>query len=288
MADESEKNIEDVSIGEKVKSYDAENGSFVEGTVMSLESPVRDHISKITFSNGLELNLTNEHPLYTKKGWASLDPESTLAGHGMKVKTLRVGDEIRHEKEEWLKIESIYTQAKSIKVYNLARVEPLQTYLADGFVAHNKPDSEFSDDTPGGDSGGGEGATTGTGTPGEDGADAGGNEQNLGAPGGGSGGNDGTSGNMPGGGSAAGGGTGNNSNTNNDGSNSGPGNSSPGGGSGSSTNNTGSNNPGGSSGSGNSGTSPGGSGSGYPGGSSSGSYGGGSKPSYSSSSSFSI
>lgn len=290
MSDGSDKFIENVIIGDRVRSYDEKTDSFIDGVVKRLESPTRDHLSTITFTNGLKLKLTNEHPLLSRHGWVSLDPEATLADHGMKVKTLRVGGEIRHAKEGWLMVKSIFTEAVKIKVYNLAKVEPAPTYLAEMLVAHNKPDSEFNNENPGGGSSGGEGANTGTGNPGQDGNDAGGNNQAGNAPGGGSGGNDGNTGNMPGGGSAGGSGTGDNSNNNQSGNGSSPGSNNPGGGSGSSTNNSGGNNPGsGSNSSGSSGSSPGTSGSGYPSsGGSSPSSGGSSRPSYSSSSSFSI
>ncbi len=288
MADGSFKNIEDVAIGDKVRSYDESNDSFVEGLVTRLESPVRDHLSKITFANGFELLLTNEHPLFSREGWVAIDPQSTLECHKMQVKTLRVGCEIRHAESGWLKVKSIFTEAIEVKVYNLAAVEPNPTYLAEHFVAHNKPVSECTCENPGGDAGGGENTHAGTGNPGQDGQDAGGNNQSGLAPGGGSGGNQGDSGNMPGGGSGDGSGTGNNSNTNQGGNGSNPGNSSPGGGSGNSTSHTGTNNPGNSGNSGGSGSYPGNSG--YPssGGGSPSGGGGGSRPSYSSSSSFSI
>ncbi|MFZ5951983.1 MAG: hypothetical protein ACOYXC_14845 [Candidatus Rifleibacteriota bacterium] len=288
LADGNIRNIEDIQIGDKVKSFDEAKGKFVEGLVTKLECPVRDHLTTITFENGSILQLTNEHPLLSRQGWASIDPEATLEDHGMKVKTLRVGSQVRHFEKEWLKIKSIYTETTEIQVFNLARVEPAQTYLAGQFVAHNKPDSEFNNENPGGESGGGEGANTGTGNPGQDGTDAGGNNQAGTGPGSGGGGNDGNTGTMPGGGSGSGSGSGNNNNSNSSGSNpSGAGN--PGGSSGSSGNTSGNSGPGGNTGSsGSSGGSPGSSGSGYPSGGGSPSSGGGSHSSYSSSSSFSI
>jgi hypothetical protein len=288
MADGSEKNIEDVKIGDMVTTYDEATDRFSTGTVIELESPVRDHLTTVTFVDGSEVKLTNEHPLFTRKGWAAIDPEMTFEGHHKRVKTLRVGDEVRHQEQEWLKIESIFTEAQSIKVYNLSGVEPHSTFIAERLVAHNKKCTECGKEMPGGDAGGGASSNTATGEPGSDGTDAGGNAQSGGGPGGGSGGNDSNTGNMPGGGSAAGGGTGNTSDNNQSGSSSSPGNSSPGGGSGTSTSNTGGNNPGGTSSSSRPGGSSGAGGSNYPSSRPSGGSSGGSRPSYSRSSSFSI
>lgn len=287
MADGSFKNIEDVIIGDLVKSYDPNQQKFVEGRVTALESPVRNHLTTIKFQNGDELKLTNEHPLYTEKGWASIDPEATMTDHGMKVKTLRVGQQVRHIAKGWLRVGSIFTKTSRQKVYNLASVEPYSTYIAGGVVAHNKPDSEFSDDDPGTGGGGGAGENTADGDAGSDPTGAGGSSESGGGPGGGSGNNTTGGGGGPGGGSAGGGGDGSASNTNGgDGGSSSSG--SPGGGSGDSTNNTGSNSPGGSSSNTGSGSTGGGGGSSYPSGGGSYGGGGGSPSSYSSSSSFSI
>jgi hypothetical protein len=289
MSDGSEKNIEDVQIGDLVTSYNEKNDSFIEGRVVSLESPVRDHLSTVVFENDSELRMTNEHPMFTRKGWASLDPEMTKEGHNMDVKTLRVGDEIRHQDSEWLKIKSIFTEAQKIKVYNLAKIEPHPTFLAERFVAHNKAPGESNSETPGDGSSGGATENTGTGDAGGDPTGAGGDGQNLGGPGDASGNNTGNTGDMPGGGDASGGGIGDTGDSNTPGSGSNPGSNNPGGGDGSATNNTGSNNnPGGNNSSGGYGSSPGNSGynsGSYPSG---GNPGGGSSSSYSSSSSFSI
>lgn len=288
MADGSSKKIEDVLLGDIVKSFNSDNEIFAEGTVTKLESPTRDHLTTIIFENDAELKLTNEHPLLTKDGWASIDPQATLTGHNMKVKTLRVSSQVLDADSEWVKIRSIFTESRRIKVYNLAQVEPFSTFLAGQFVAHNKPDSQFENTNPGNGSSGGEGATTATSDQGPDGTDAGGNEQNLGAPGSGNGGNISDSGQMPGNCDTCGKAINNNSNTDSTGSNS-SGSNAPGDGSGSSTSNTANTNPaGGDSGSSNSGSSSGTSGSGYPSSGSPGNTGGGSSSSFSRSSSFSI
>ncbi len=260
MVDGTKKAIEDVRVGDEVRSFDEKTQTIVNGKVMALEAPTRDHLTTIVFADGKTLRLTDEHPMFTKKGWASLDPGFTLKHHSMKVEKLRVGSKVLDSNKKWNKIISVNTILVTNKVYNLAKVEPTETFFADGFLAHNKPTGQS--ETPGGNPGAGGGSDATSGSPGTDGTGAGGTAGTGGTPGGGSGGADGTgAGGTPGG---AGG-------TGSAGSGQGPGSGSTGGGGGGTSG-------GGSSGSGGSGGSsgsPGGGGSGGSGGGGTGSGGGG-------------
>ncbi len=273
MADGTQQAIETIRLGDLVAAFDESSRSRVTGTVCKLESPVRDHLTTLVFGNGRTLRLTDEHPLFTQAGWASIDPGFTLRHHAMRVKKLSVGARVLDSDGQWQTLVAMSTVPASQKVYNLARVEPGSTYYADGFLAHNKPEGESSASTPGGPGGEGGGGSGTSGTDGTGGSSSGngaggdssGGSSNAG--GSGSSGSDG-SGSGTGGGSASSGSPGGAGG-------SGSGNTGGGGGSGS----TGGNAGGGSQGGGNSGSSGssggGGGGSGGSGGSSSGGGGGG-------------
>ena len=64
MADGSEKNIEDVQVGERVISYDFTTKKQVVETVLQLERPIKDHYFTLYFDNGKTLRLTREHPVW--------------------------------------------------------------------------------------------------------------------------------------------------------------------------------------------------------------------------------
>jgi intein/homing endonuclease len=258
MGDGSKKAIEDVRVGDEVLSFDEKIGKTIIGKVMALEAPTRDHLTTIVFANGKTLRLTDEHPLFTKKGWASLDPGFTFEHHNMRVNKLRVGSEVLDNNSKWNKILSINTILVTNQVYNLAKVEPSETFFADGFLAHNKPTSQS--ETPGGDPGAGGGGDGTSGTPGTDGTGGGSDRTGGGTPGDASGG-----GNSGGGGSPGGGGGGGNAGSGQNPGAGGGGSSGGGGGGGS----TGTGGTGGSSGGG------GGGGSGGSGGGGTGSGGGG-------------
>jgi len=88
MADGSEKNIEDVKVGESVLSQDSD-GNLGSSMVKRLTSPVREGYYEITLEDGTVLKVTDEHPLYYRvgafEGWASFNPYMTYIDSGMSV-----------------------------------------------------------------------------------------------------------------------------------------------------------------------------------------------------------
>ncbi len=145
MADGSKKPIEDVSVGDKVLSYNTYTGELRPGIVMELESPVRDGLYDISFSDGTSINVTNEHPFYTKKstgevGWASIMPEETLKETKSidNVMSLEVGDYIMKVDQTWNMIDSITNVPGIVQTYNLKEVSSYDNYFADDLLAHNK------------------------------------------------------------------------------------------------------------------------------------------------------
>ncbi|MEI8218809.1 MAG: Hint domain-containing protein, partial [Elusimicrobiota bacterium] len=93
MADGTSKKIESITTTEKVMGYDG-NTTVVE-EVLITAAPLRDHICVLAFSDGTELRLTREHPLYSRQGWKSLSPQSTAINNPeLHVTQLSVGDQI--------------------------------------------------------------------------------------------------------------------------------------------------------------------------------------------------
>lgn len=75
MGDKTQKNIEDVKVGDKIISQ-SEEGKKTVSTVTKLDQPVRDHMCKIKFTNEESLKLTDEHPLFTQDGWKAINPKN--------------------------------------------------------------------------------------------------------------------------------------------------------------------------------------------------------------------
>ncbi len=132
-----QKNIEEIKIGDKVMGY---NGAKqIPQTVIQLETPIRDHLYKLTFSDGSILKLTNEHPLFTSDGWKSIAPEKTAAENpNLLVGVLAVGDYVLDSKNNFVKIISMEYIPGIVQTYNLKSVTGFNNFYANDKLAHNK------------------------------------------------------------------------------------------------------------------------------------------------------
>ena len=138
MFDGVTKNIEDVKVGESVMSYDEETKEIVSSLVTNLEQPYRNHIYTIEFSDGSQLRMTDEHPILTKKGWASINPINTAKENShLDVIKLEVGDYVKTE-EGYKQIIGWLREEGGIQTYNLKNVKDTHTYFVEGSLVHNK------------------------------------------------------------------------------------------------------------------------------------------------------
>ena len=148
MENGSEKNIENVKVGDEILSYDFGNNSTAPAKVLELESPVREGYYSI---NNL-VNVTDEHPFYIKKKngnfvWASINPEkaekdlgsSSLAGTKIeKIEKIEIGDYLFDNKGNLIEIKSIDYFPGEIQTYNLKSVDKFNVFFANNFLVHNK------------------------------------------------------------------------------------------------------------------------------------------------------
>ncbi len=140
MADGSYKEIQEITIGEKVTSFDLDSGRQVTSEVREIESPTREGYYLI---NKDLIGVTNEHPFRVKKsygdiGWASIDPEVTLTETNIQdLYMLKKGDFLLTENKEWIRVFSIEYIEGPVQTYNLKSVDWLNFY-ANGLLVHNK------------------------------------------------------------------------------------------------------------------------------------------------------
>ena len=146
MADGTLKNIEDVSVGDYVLSYNIETEQNVPQEVLEIESPIRE--GYYSLNNGL-IGVTSEHPFYVKKSdgtetWASLNPERTLEeskrvyNNSLLVDNLEIGDEFFTSSGEWVVLSEIKYVPGDIQTYNLKAVANENNFYANNLLVHNK------------------------------------------------------------------------------------------------------------------------------------------------------
>lgn len=119
LADGSTKMIEDISIGDKVLSFDEQTNTFAEGEVVTLfEHQTDDYL----ILNG-HTRVTPNHSYYMNDTWTQIGD-------------LSVGDTILGDSGRQEVIRSLEIVKDDVMVYNF-EVSPYATYIADGMVVHN-------------------------------------------------------------------------------------------------------------------------------------------------------
>ena len=155
MSDGSQKNIEDVVVGDEVLGWNGENIDV--GTVSAIDhrhtvdshadacKSLGDEPSLYTLigvENDWGIEFTPEHPFLTKEGWKSLVPEPSQEPYAtqQEPKVLNIGDFVNcggpNDWEEIKEIKVVRSNPEE-KVYNIT-VDGLHSYIANGLVVHNK------------------------------------------------------------------------------------------------------------------------------------------------------
>ncbi len=133
------KNIEKIKVGEDVLSYDVKKKKKVLKKVLELEKHENSKgYYSVKLSNGIILKLTAEHPIFTNKGWASIDSELTFKHQKLKTFPLVVGMKVLNNKGRWIKIKEIKKHNRKVKTYNLKKIEDTHTFYANYVLVHNK------------------------------------------------------------------------------------------------------------------------------------------------------
>jgi hypothetical protein len=144
MADGTQKNIEDILVGDQVKSVNTETMEVVVETVdKTFANPPSGNLSKITFSNGQTNTNTKNHPYWVvAKGWCCIDPQTYTANKTVSINLLAVGDQclvLENGNLVLVAITAIEDQPElSAPTYNF-KVNQTSCYFANGVLVHNKP-----------------------------------------------------------------------------------------------------------------------------------------------------
>ena len=138
MADGTEKNIEDVVVGDEVKGHNGNN------TVIKLDWVRLGNRKLYTFNDSEHYFFTSEHPFLTEQGWKSVKPEKTKERDGIELYeelkgALEVGDKIVTGDGlfEITKIKSKEINDPDMPLYNF-HISNDKSYIADNYVVHNK------------------------------------------------------------------------------------------------------------------------------------------------------
>ncbi|MFH1232132.1 MAG: polymorphic toxin-type HINT domain-containing protein [Planctomycetota bacterium] len=121
MADGSSKPIEDIKVGDIVLAFDQESGEMKPDKVSEIfRHPKEDTYLVI---NG-HLKVTPIHPVLSKGKWVSIGD-------------LKVGDSLTNTEGKDVPIKTITVAKELVDIYNF-EVNPYHTYVADGYIVHNR------------------------------------------------------------------------------------------------------------------------------------------------------
>lgn len=137
MADGTNKNIEDVQIGEYVLGKDG-----VHNEVLGFERPQLGSRPLYSINNG-PFFVTPAHPLHTTEGWKSISMdeiyrENTPLVAELDITVLKIGDELVRYDGTTQMIESIVGRSENDQTLYNFRLSGDRTYFVDGFLTHTE------------------------------------------------------------------------------------------------------------------------------------------------------
>ena len=161
MADGTDKNIENVRVGDKILSYNFNSEKVEEDIVERTDHPTHDDLVTIETEHSTNTN-THDHPYFSvlKNSWVSYKPELTKdryinngawgpAFEEDEIDAIQIGnpqspvgdialyiDEDGNLKES--KFLSIKENNQTTKTYNLTRIKNNHNFFANGLLVHNK------------------------------------------------------------------------------------------------------------------------------------------------------
>ena len=141
MEDGSEKNIEDVELGDVVLSFNEETQIIEPKKVINLNSPIHNDLIQYTLSSGTTITSTFDHPYYVNGlEIASYKPELTNSRYdiGRNVNQIKVGDVVRFKDGGFHSIDNIEELPLVDTQTYIVTVEDNHNFYANGILVHNK------------------------------------------------------------------------------------------------------------------------------------------------------
>lgn len=141
MEDGSEKNIEDVIVGDSVISFNERTKEKEIKKVIDLRKSTNDNLVKYTLSNGTEITSTYEHPYYVDgKDLASYIPHNSKAVHDLynEANQIYIGDKLYTFDGgivEITSIDEINIEQTDVFIFT---VEDNHNFYANNILVHNK------------------------------------------------------------------------------------------------------------------------------------------------------
>ncbi len=135
LADRTSKNIEDIQEGDRVMSFNSLTNTQEPATVQETAAVTHCNLVTYTFDNGATITATDDHPLLTTHGWASMNPVKSANYKGFDgVSQIAVGDQFVTESGV-LTLQSTSVSHNPQMTYTIVRLSNGDGFYADGVAA---------------------------------------------------------------------------------------------------------------------------------------------------------
>lgn len=139
LDDKTQKNVEDIKIGDIVLSYNFNSNTVEKQKVRGVGTKKIDTTVKYTFDDDEILESTLDHPMYSQQiGWVSQNPQYTFTVYGLNTKHAEVGVKILKEDGTESSIKSVEIISGNSTVFNVKVVENNHNFFANNRLVHNR------------------------------------------------------------------------------------------------------------------------------------------------------
>lgn len=137
MADDSEKNVEDILVGDIVLAFNEKDKVYEEKKVKNITKTMMNRFVRVILETGKQVTVTADTPIFAEKGWTSLDPEWTMENDKYKNVQLCNPDEFvlfyNVESSDYIEIYAIKGILEAKNAYSI-ELEDGSVIVANGFL----------------------------------------------------------------------------------------------------------------------------------------------------------
>lgn len=141
LSNGKEKNIENITVGEEVLSFNTDLNKVESTIVEKIAASFHSIVNVITFSNEEVLVSTTDHPYFVVgKGWASANPKMTFENYNIVVNALTEGDVclcFQNDKLSEVSILQIETKVEDQEMYVISGGKN-NSFFANGIVVSDE------------------------------------------------------------------------------------------------------------------------------------------------------
>lgn len=135
------KNINLLSKGDKILSYDLPNKTLFETEILNIDSIYHNNLTELYFDDDT-ITCTDDHPFYVEnKGWCSIDPKKTLSNYSnyYSVGQIKIGDLFLYKKGNKLILKklngySYKSKEDVVMTYTITNLKKGNTYFVNGIL----------------------------------------------------------------------------------------------------------------------------------------------------------